>query len=137
METVKKYVVGFLFDKSGNVALIHKNRPDWQRGRLNGIGGHIEIDEAPQEAMNREFKEEAGADLSWRQFCEVKGDSYKLFCFVSKDEAMIQTMTDEKVGWYNPRNLPDNALPNLLWLLPMADYKFDITGVIIHPSEEC
>jgi hypothetical protein len=28
-------------------------------------------------------------------------------------------------------------LPNLKWIVPMANYKFDITGTIIHESEEC
>lgn len=34
-----KYVVGFAFDLTLTmVALIRKNRPEWQMGLLNGIG---------------------------------------------------------------------------------------------------
>jgi len=38
-----KYVCGFLFDMAfKHVALINKVRPDWQKGKLNGIGGKVE-----------------------------------------------------------------------------------------------
>ena len=47
MADVTEYVVGFAFDKKReNVALIQKNRPPWQKGKLNGIGGHIEAEAA-------------------------------------------------------------------------------------------
>lgn len=96
---MKSYVVGFLFDGRGNVALIRKNRPDWQKGRLNGIGGHIEPGETPEEAIVREFREEAGATVTWRQFCRVYGDDYQVFYFSSHDPGDIHTMTDEEVRW--------------------------------------
>jgi hypothetical protein len=69
------YVAGFLFrENKTQVALIEKQRPAWQKGKLNGIGGRVEIDETPREAMKREFKEEAGADISqWRAFCYLQG----------------------------------------------------------------
>src|SRR4030042_422321 len=137
MEEIRKYVVGFLFDGNGNVALIEKNRPAWQKGRLNGVGGQIEKGETPLKAMVREFQEEAGVELSWRQFCAVKGDGYQLYCFTSRDKAEICTRTDEKVAWYPSNKLPANALPNPLWLIPMANYKFDITATVIHESPTC
>ncbi len=137
MRKIRKFVVGFLFDGNGNVALIEKNRPEWQKGRLNGIGGQIERGETPLQAMTREFHEEAGPELTWRHFCLVTGDSYRLYCFTSQDKTDIYTKTDEKVAWYPVDKLPDNALPNLLWLIPMANYKFDITAKVIHQSPEC
>ena len=47
-----KYVTGFLFspDKQ-SVVLITKNRPKWQENKLNGVGGKIELNETPLEAM--------------------------------------------------------------------------------------
>jgi len=57
-----KYVCGFAFTEDGKqVLLISKNRPEWQRGRLNGVGGKIEsFDKSPAYAMVREFEEETG-----------------------------------------------------------------------------
>jgi len=136
---MNKYVVGFLFDTKGNVALITKNRPTWQEGKLNGIGGHIEPDENPEQAMVREFKEEAGCDgLDWRKFGVVKGSNYEVSCFSTKnDVAKIQSMTDEKVDWYPTNRLPDNIIPNLRWLIPLANYELPIMAEIIHESETC
>jgi 8-oxo-dGTP diphosphatase len=52
-----EYVVGFLFNESlDQIALIRKEKPDWQRGKINGIGGKIEENESPEQAMRREFK---------------------------------------------------------------------------------
>ncbi len=136
---MNKYVVGFLFDNRGYVALISKNRPQWQKGKLNGIGGHIELKESPEEAMVREFREEAGCDgLSWRKFGLVKGTEYELHLFTAtSDIAEIRSMTDENVWWYLIECLPKNILPNLSWIIPMANYKLPIMAEIIHESPEC
>jgi 8-oxo-dGTP diphosphatase len=131
------FVLGYLFDSKGNVALIEKNKPDWQKGRLNGIGGKIEKGEKPLKAMVREFKEEAGPEITWRQFCVIKGDGYRLYCFTSRDEADISTKTDEKVGWYPVNRLPDNMMENSVWLIPMANYKLEISATVIHKSPVC
>ncbi len=68
------YVVGFLFDENRDyVVLIEKNKPDWQKGYLNGVGGKIENNETPIECMIREFKEEAGITVNdWSIFMEAE-----------------------------------------------------------------
>jgi 8-oxo-dGTP diphosphatase len=135
---VTEYVIGFLFDGKGHVALIKKNRPEWQNGRLNGIGGHIEIGETPETAMVREFKEEAGIEVEWRKFAIVRGSNYKLHLFTSENlVAEPVTKTDEIVGWYEINNLPVNIVQNLKWMIPMADYKIPIMADIIHESSVC
>ena len=136
---MNRYVIGFLFNgDSSKVCLIEKNRPKWQRGRLNGVGGHIENCETPLEAMEREFQEEAGVMLEWRQFLFVTGNNYELYCFTAKNHSVrIKTMTDEKVSWHSVKNLPPNILPNLAWIIPMANYKFPLKAVVEHESEEC
>jgi 8-oxo-dGTP diphosphatase len=71
LAAVVEYVVGFAFDTDGRVALIRKNRPEWQAGRLNGIGGHVEAtDRTPWGAMCREWCEETGqpTPANWRKF---------------------------------------------------------------------
>lgn len=48
------YVVGFMFSSDKTlVTLIRKNRPKWMNGKLNGVGGKIEIGETPLQAMVR------------------------------------------------------------------------------------
>ena len=59
LDIPNQYEVGFEFTASNDlVLLIRKNRPEWQKGKLNGIGGHIKVGETPLEAMRREFEEE-------------------------------------------------------------------------------
>ena len=140
---MNKYVTGFLVNPDTNkVCLIKKNKPAWQKGRLNGVGGHIEAGESPKDAMTREFWEEAGEDkIVWRQFLFVTGKEYELYCFTAKADSnnikKIHTMTDEIIDWFPVEALPENILANLKWLIPMANYKYELTGTIIHESEEC
>ena len=72
-EAGASYVVGFMFNPAENaVLLLRKNRPSWQVGKLNGIGGRIEGDETPQQAMRRECMEEVGLDCDqWKEFCVI------------------------------------------------------------------
>lgn len=53
---ITRYVCGFLFHDD-NVLLVRKNRPDWQAGLLNGVGGKCEGHETPHFSMVREFQE--------------------------------------------------------------------------------
>lgn len=119
------YVVGFLFrNVHQEVALMTKNRPVWQAGKLNGIGGHIEKGELPLHAMRREFKEETGSWIeAWKCFAVLRGEHYELHCFVSFETPFVplSSLTDEKVGWYDVRELESvPIIPNLRWLIPMA-----------------
>jgi len=139
MGKILRAVIGFLFDGKGNVLMIEKNHPAWQKGRLNGIGGKIERGETPMQAMIREFREEAGAAVtSWREFAVVTGDGYKLNLFTARENIEIHPTPDEgPINWYPVDNLPPNILPNMRFLIPMANYKFPITAKIIHREREC
>ena len=126
---MKRYVAGFLFNKEGDqVALIEKLRPEWQKFKLNGIGGHIEEGETPDEAMSREFREETGVELeSWVEYCVLSGPDYEVHFFQSYDDALynVDTKTDEQVRIYDVDHIlnPTIACPmitNLRWLIPMA-----------------
>src|SRR5688572_545883 len=123
---MKTYVAGFLFrdihSSLGCVALIEKQKPEWQRGLLNGIGGKIEACETPHDAMVREFQEETGAFVDdWEQFCELEGIDWKVYFFRSFAPAEIETQEKEKVCWRYVDDLHKlRTLPNLLWLIPLA-----------------
>lgn len=138
-----RYVAGLLFtpDESiqlrNRVALIRKKRPEWQAGKLNGIGGHIEEGEAPSQAMRREFKEEAGAETEWRHFCTMTSPTWEVYWFVAFDNVAIQSLTDEPVEWYDVDDLNTrdefDTIPNLKWLIPLAlDKDCDVATVHIN-----
>lgn len=120
------YVCGFMFNHTlDRVVLIEKRNPAWQRGRFNGVGGKIEANESPLNAMRREFREEAGFDSKrWQEFCVLSGADWTVhfFYFVIDAiaiETLIESKTDERIL---VEDVPHNKqrLPNLEWLIPMA-----------------
>lgn len=126
-----EYVLGLMFnEEKDKVLLIHKNRPDFQKGKLNGIGGKIEtrklsnvnVRENPLDAMVREFYEETGFYWdSWDKFCELSGDNYDIEIFKAfGDITKAMTVTDEEVCIVEVDDLPKNVMSNLNWLIPMA-----------------
>lgn len=147
METnnrIKRYTVGYLFDSLGeSVALIRKNRPVWQEGKWNGIGGKVEpladgklyssqgrLEETPLACMNREFREETGVEgIEWELFAKTVGPSkedptgWEVYYFKSFDTlklSQIQTITDEGVLDFPVNVLPPRMVLHNRWLIPMA-----------------
>jgi len=123
---MKEYVAGFLFSDTGyQVALILKNRPDWQAGKFNAIGGRVEIEneETPDEAMRREFKEETGIDVTdWHEFASLQDERGWLvrFYWATGKPWECKRTTDEQPHVCFVSSLPENIIPNLRWLIPMA-----------------
>lgn len=126
-----QYVCGFLFDTDyDRVVLIRKNRPDWQAGKLNGVGGHLEEDESLCEAMSREFREETGIDTSpmdWDFFCTIDNLERGSMCHFARAVApydtlmLAKSMTDEIVEVFPLTHLQSQVMmDNLKWLIPMA-----------------
>ena len=122
---MKCYVAGFYFDKDKKqVALVHKNRPDWQAGQINAIGGKIEDGEHPTEAMAREFSEETGVTVTdWEHVVVIYGNDWKVYFLRSfGDPTRCRTMEDETITTYlieDALKLP-NLILNLRWILPLA-----------------
>lgn len=117
------YAVGFAFSPLGDkVVLIRKHRPRWQAGRLNGVGGHVEEGETPFDAMRREFREETGVWVhDWTHFATLNcvGGIVEFFSS-SIDVRRVGTCTDEEVEIHSALTLPEDVVPELYWLIPMA-----------------
>lgn len=122
-----QYVLGFMFNPAKTkVVLIKKTKPDWQKGKLNGVGGKIEKDELPDVAMVREFKEETWVKTKpndWYLFTILTDVSktYEVFCFTASKRTFINcsTATDEIVAIYDVNELPnlENLLTNIISLV--------------------
>jgi len=131
---MKNYVVGFLFSENEqSVLLIEKQRPDWQKGLWNGIGGHIEPEETPLQAIVREFKEETGIESTpvvWSNFltCDY-GDCIVYFFRAFAPYQWLtdaKNMTDEVVGIWNLKAVHNSSIviSNLKWVIPLALDKY-------------
>lgn len=119
-----EYVCGFAFGgKNNDVVLIRKNKPTRQKGKLNGVGGHIEQGEEPHTAMVREFEEETGLHVPfWEHYLTLEGSDWRVYFFraFEVDVYKVQTKTEEPVSVYLSGELPPDALPNIRWLVPLA-----------------
>lgn len=121
----QKYALGFMFNEDKTkVLLINKNRPDYQKGRLNGLGGKPEEGDENNSlfTMIREFKEESGIyHDKWEQFCELYGDNWSIDVFRAfGDIYEAKNVTDEEVCIVDINDLPENVMGNLHWLIYMA-----------------
>lgn len=141
---MREWVVGFLIDEHrDSVVLIRKNRPPWQRGKLNGVGGKIEPGETPEQAMEREFLEETGMRfVGWEEFVTLTAVSTEdrtgaitseqgvvhFFRYITPFDFPLRSATDEQV-----LSVPIDAvaagdvdtIPNLQWLVPLAAHHHD------------
>ncbi len=129
-----EYVAGFLFTEDlSHVLLIKKNKSEWQRGRLNGIGGKIEPRETVHTAMVREFQEETGLNIHhWKKFCELEGDGFRVhFHSAFETDAtfmLYKTMEEEEVCHFKIDfiNETRQIIPNVRWLIHMEDDRTDL-----------
>ncbi len=123
-----EYSLGFLFSNDyRTVALIKKNKPVWQKGLLNGIGGKRESAETMLECMVREFKEESGLLFTnWEHFLDMGNDRFLVSCYkgLYYNLRQLESITDEKIQVENVALMlavgHKDMIPNLRWILPFA-----------------
>lgn len=131
VSVVPEYVLGFYFLGSWRAAvvLINKLKPESQAGKLNGIGGRVEQNETPLDAMVREFREETGKPVdggAWTQFARLEFRDATVYCFQATGDTLGigfgrgNSPTPEIVTSCFVNNLPSHVMPNLRWLIPMA-----------------
>lgn len=129
------YVLGFMFSPDAElVALICKDKPAWQKGALNGIGGKIEEGETPIEAMVREFEEETGCKTSkeqWNYYALMTGNNdggeggFLCHCFAAIGNMRWLKTVDENepvciVPWKGLVGSRRKMLDNLPWIVPLG-----------------
>lgn len=136
---MKQYVCGFGFSTSG-LWLVKKHEPSINVVGWNGIGGKIEEDEAPESAMRRKWKEEAG--MEWPDHSvlacvlsgnhRVTGERYSVFFYSTRlhyDLPNLYTLdSKEPVAFFHPDCLPYDCMPNIEWLVPIAKEAIENPG---------
>jgi NUDIX domain-containing protein len=139
-----RYVVGFVLTPT-HVLLTRKIRPDWQRGKWNGIGGHVEVNESEEDAMHREYHEEVtgGRPLHWTSPLQMNGGTWTCAVFVAfaDDVFAISSTNDvgEPLAWLRIDGVTDpqglHVIPNLRWIIPFlrdhARPDSDLLGAVV------
>lgn len=137
-------VLGFLFSPDcSEVILIRKKRPKWQAGRLNGVGGRVELGETPHHAMRREFREETALDIvTWLRAMQFtcKGGTVFVYKAIAPDNDTLwkyETRTDETVDVFSVADIyGKKVLDNIRWMVPLLldnidfpiHFSYDSTG---------
>lgn len=124
---IPHYCCGFLRDiQHATVLLVRKRKPDWQAGLLNGIGGKIESDETPLDAMIREWSEEVGFEFrNWRALARLDAQGSLVHFFAASGHIPPpKAFNDvgEALELIDLISVPHRTdiIANLKWLLPMA-----------------
>lgn len=130
-----RYVVGFMFSQDRKyVALIRKQKPEWQKGLLNGVGGKIEPEETGDMAMAREFSEETGHVTvceEWIHYLRMTGGpsdpagkTFSVDFFVaSGDLSVLGSPEVEKIEITSVRDIypmRTDMVDSVTWALPLA-----------------
>jgi 8-oxo-dGTP diphosphatase len=130
IKTGRQFVCGFMFDAldiGARVLLTQKQRPKWQAGKLNGIGGEVNRGESFNQAMMREFREETGNSFDkWTYFCRMRYIDHETIHFFYGVGALFyecKTQTDEPLINLSVQTLIhhyDHCVADVRWLVPMA-----------------
>lgn len=124
---MQRYVLCFLYDRQmKHVALIRKNKPAWQAGKLNGIGGKVELWESVEDAAPREFLEETGVNIpqkEWRHFLTFDGVGFAVHAYVSFNDKVFdcKTVEAEKIEIVEIDKINfTECVDNLKWIIPLS-----------------
>ena len=138
MENIKLYTLGFAFTEDKKwVLLIRKDKDDWQKGLLNGLGGKLHKGETVNIGMQREFKEESGVLIpadEWGYFGKMENDEWCVYMFRIFTNAINRFIPDkithECVGvQHKEGNIQahkvsrikyEKPISNLNWIIPLA-----------------
>jgi len=126
------------YDPSSDVLLVLKNKPSWQCGKLNLVGGKIEPGETPDNAARRELEEESGFSINHDMIdtmsnplvCgKILGNESIIHCFTCNIYCNTKNLPSilpragetEQVSW-NKWELVKNdprLIPNLRVIIPL------------------
>lgn len=123
----QKYVVGLMFSlNKQTVLLIRKNKPLWQLGLLNGVGGKVEEGETPAQCMVREFKEEVGLNTEeeqWTYFAKLCGTNSEIYFYKTYTDSLVNAVQLESeipmLIYIEDLSFIEHV-PNLKFLIEMA-----------------
>ena len=102
---------------------MRRDRPAWQAGRVNALGGRLMAGESAAMAARREVREECGVDVAeWREVLAWEDAEYRMHVMSAMSDRArdARTMEDQEVFLANVNALPHNVIDNLRWLVPLA-----------------
>ncbi len=124
---IANFTLGIIFSNDlEKVYLLRKDHPEFQAGKLNGVGGKLEPGETYAACMAREGKEESGHEGEWHNLGRMRGDTegwgpYQCEVFYSvmvKKAKEPHTCEQEKIEMHPVADL-HKLTPEMVPHLPM------------------
>jgi 8-oxo-dGTP pyrophosphatase MutT (NUDIX family) len=134
----KKYVVIHAYDllHPDRVLLVEKDRPAWQKGCLNLLGGKVEQGEEAIDTTIRELKEESGLKVRSLRRGRKLAEEVDLMGAIVSEKSIVYCMSlpvdsekplkprkgeTEVVAWYNWSQVKGDfrLMPNLRCIVPL------------------
>lgn len=142
---MKEYVLILpIVSGSKEILLVEKTKPEWQKGKLNLLGGAIEEGETPEQAAIRELKEESGLYLQSDKAIiagKIINVDYIVYClYCEMDRTFYYQKLNprecevEKVDWYDWDNVKHDSrlIQNLRVIIPLL--RMRSTGWLINDT---
>lgn len=130
MTPLPTFTVGFVFDPSRRVLLLHRKRPPWT-GLWNGLGGKVELGEDPVSAWRREVREESGLDPLGARLCGLVTyqrparitpdlDPYGLLvvCYAPEFHGRLRASPEGELRFYDGGAVAQGSVPSLVPSVP-------------------
>lgn len=116
-----------IISSSKRTLLVEKLKPEWQKNKLNLVGGKIEVGETPSQAAIRELKEESGITVKVVVECgEIVCKDSIIYCFytdLGRGYFTLQPRKEEVeyVNFYDWDVIKNDTklIPNLKVIIPL------------------
>lgn len=106
-----------------------KNKPDWQKGCLNGIGGKIEEGEKPIDAVFRELEEEAVVSDAYLKYLGIMrctnndNTDFSVYVYTGITKNDLAPQEDEPIVLIKPKDIKKhNHIKNVPMLVEASKY---------------
>ena len=125
-----------------DILLVRKEKPEWQKGKLNLVGGSVEYLEEPKDAAIRELQEESGiVNRNVVECGKIVGKDFTVYCYYCEISRWATTLRPrecevETVAWYpwDVVKTDRNLIPNLTVIIPLL--RLRVVGWTIIDTDE-
>ena len=139
------YSLGFIIDKARNFVLLQESAHSWMNKKWNGIGGHIEENESPLQAMQREATEEINMVKGsyWQHRITYLCPGGTVFIFAHFSSSITRNVIPnilpkqkeaQDIRMFDIDILPKYRMQNISWMIPLCLEELEFPTIVTSKS---